>query len=70
MVAELRRIGNRLALYTDDNTVYERLTKWKATVNGVPYQQGHKTVAVDLYFEPWARKTVKKVLKGQLILNL
>ena len=70
MVAELRRIGSRLALYTDDNTVYERLSRWKATLYGVPYQQGRRIVAVDLYFEPWARKTVKRALRGQLMLNM
>ena len=70
MATELRRIGNRLALYTDDNAVYERLSRWKATLNRVPYQQGRRIVAVDLYFEPWARKTVKRVLRGQTVLNI
>lgn len=70
MVAELRRIGKRLALYTDDTEVYRRLSRWKATLDGVPYNQGRKVVGVDLYFEPWARKTVKRVLRGQTVLDI
>ncbi len=70
MVAELRRVGNRLALYTDDNAVYRRLSRWKATRRRVPYHQGRNVVAVDLYFDPRARRTIKRVLEGQLMLNL
>lgn len=70
MVAELRRIGKRLALYTDDTELYRRLSRWKATLYRVPYNQGRKVVGVDLYFEPWARKTVKRVLRGQTVLDM
>jgi len=70
MVAELRRIGNKLALYTDDNDVYHRLSRWNATLYRVPYKQGKSVVGVDMYFEPWARKTVKRVLAGQAVLDI
>ena len=70
MVAELRRIGNKLALYTDDNDVYRRLYRWNATLCRVPYKKGKNVVGVDMYFEPWARNTVKRVLNGQSLLGI
>jgi len=71
MVAELRRVGDRLvALYTDDNEVYRRLAPLRATVYGVPYQQGQRLIGVDLYFPARARRRVKEVLRGQMVLEL
>jgi hypothetical protein len=70
MVAELRRIGSKLALYTDDDGVYRRLSRWNATLSRRPYKQGKNVVAVDMYFEPWARKTIKRVLSGQAVLDI
>ena len=70
MVAELRRVGKRLALYTDDTDVYRRLSRWKIARGAAPYLQGKTVVGMDVYFHPRARKAVKRVLQGQLALNL
>ncbi len=69
MVAELRNMGNRLALYTDDDRVYQYLHKWTCTMFRVPYTRDGKLVAADLYFDRKARSTVDRVLDGQLMLD-
>ncbi len=70
MVIELRKIGGRLALYTDDAGVYERFHKWRDTLCEVPYTQGGKQVAIDFYFDRKFRDTVVRVLDGQLMLDI
>lgn len=70
MVAELRRVGKHLALYTDDTDVYRRVSHWKIARGTAPYLQGKKVVGMDVYFHPRARKAVERVLKGQMALNL
>ena len=70
MVAELRKIDQRLVLHTDDNLVYRRLNKLPYTLRKVPYIQDGRTVAIDLYFDRKAKSTVVRVMNGQLMLGL
>ena len=71
MIVELRHMGRKeLALYTNDNWVYQRFSKWKCTIGKVPYTQNDKLVGVDLYFDRKARSTIHQVLNGQLMLNI
>ena len=70
MVAELRRVNKRLALYTDDNDVYQRLSKWQYTLYKAPYVQKGKLIGVDLYFNRQLKHTVSQVINGQLMLDL
>ena len=70
MVAELRNMGDKLALYTDENWVYRQLHKRTYTLYGVPYTHEGKLVAVDLYFDRKVRSTIKRVLSGQLMLDI
>ena len=70
MVAELRNMGDKLALYTDDDRLFRQLKKQNYTFYGIPYTNQGKTVAVDLYLDRKARKTVTKVLQGQLLLDI
>jgi len=69
MVTELRGMGNRLALYTDDDRVYKYLHKRTCTISKVPYTQNGRLIAVDLYFDKKVRRTVTRVLNGQLMLD-
>ena len=70
MVAELRNIGSRLALYTNDAWLYERFHKWSDTLCEVSYIQGGKRIAVEFYFDRKFRDTVVRVLDGQLMLDI
>ena len=70
MVIEIRKIGGRLALYTDDADVYERFHIWRDTLCEVPYTQGGKRIAVDLYFDSKIKGIVTMVSDGQLMLDI
>ena len=70
MVAELRNMGDKLALYTDDNRLYRQLSKRSYALYGVPYTRAGKMVAVDLYLDRKARGTIKRVLSGQMLLDI
>ena len=70
MVTELRKVDNELALYTDDNWVYQRFYKWPSTLCKTPYTQNGKLVGVDLYFDKRIKSTIVRVINGQLMLNV
>ena len=70
MVAELRNVGDKLALYTDENWVYQQLYKRTYTLYGVPYTHQGKTIAVDIYLDRKVRSTIKQLLGGQLLLDI
>ena len=70
MVAELRKVDKRLALYTDDDPVYKRLYRWPYTLYKAPYTKNGKLVGVDLYFDRQLRHTVVQVINGQLMLDI
>ena len=70
MTAELRTIGDRLALYTDDELVYRRLREGLPPLCKVPYFQRGRMVAIDLYFDKKLKGTVARVMKGQLMLDI
>lgn len=58
-ITELRKVGNRLILYTESNDVYKQFKEWKQLIQHVPYLQVRSLVGVDLYFP-------KSELKGLL----
>ncbi len=70
MTAELRTIGDRLALYTDDEGVYRRLREGLPPLYKIPYFHRGKMVGVDLYFDKKLKGTVARMMKGQLLLDI
>ncbi|MDO8716442.1 MAG: hypothetical protein Q7J73_06505 [Dehalococcoidales bacterium] len=70
MTAELRIIGDRLALYTDDEGFYRRLREGLPPLYRTPYFHHGKMVAVDLYFDKKLKGTVSRMMKGQLLLDI
>lgn len=70
MVAELRNMRNEVALYTDDNCIYERFSKWTNITHKIPYTQNSKIIAVDLFFDKKLRNSIIRVLNGQLMLDM
>ena len=70
MVAELRKVDNRLVLYTDDDQVYKRLYKWPYTLYKAPYTRSGKLVGFDLYFDKELKSTVAQIISGQLMLDI
>lgn len=70
MKAEIRTIGNRLAVYTDDQHIYRRLKESLPPLYKVPYLKGGKMVGVDLYFDLKFRNTVARVVDGQFLLDI
>lgn len=70
MTAELRVIGNRLAVYTDDQDLYRRLQEGPVPLYKVPYLKGGKTVAVDLYFDIKFKNIVARIVEGQMLMDI
>lgn len=70
MTTELRTIGDRLALYTDDDGFYRRLREGLPPLYKIPYYRRGKMVGVDLYFDKKQKGTVARVMKGQLLLDI
>lgn len=70
MTAELRTIGDRVALYTDDQGFYRRLREALPPLYKIPYYRRGKMVGVDMYFDKKQEGTVARVMKGQLLLNI
>ena len=70
MVVELRKIGRRWALYTNDEMVYKHLGKCTIAANKVPYIQNGKLVGIDFYFNEKLNRTIRKVAKGQMFLGI
>jgi len=69
MVAELRKVNNKLALYTDDERIYKCFSKWPHTSSRIRYTQSGKLVGIDFYFDRRLRRTVRQVINGQLMLG-
>ncbi|MDO8579096.1 MAG: hypothetical protein Q7R50_07975 [Dehalococcoidales bacterium] len=70
MTAELRTIGGKLAVYTDDESLYRRLQEGPTPLYKIPYLKGGKMVGVDLYFDKKFRNTVARVVDGQMLLDI
>jgi len=69
MTAELRIVGDKLVLFTDDNQVYRRFRQGIRPLYERPYIQHGNLVAYDLYFEKKQRRAIVRVMKGQFSLN-
>ena len=70
MVAEIRKIGNRTALYTNDNRLYKLVNKWPVAKHKVRYIQNGKVIGVDFYFNKKWTRPIKRISKGQLPLDI
>ena len=70
MIAELRTIGSRVAVYTDDQGIYRRLKQGLTPLYKVPYLKGGKTVGLELYFDKKFKRTVTRVIGGQMLLDI
>jgi hypothetical protein len=70
MVVELRKIGSRWALYTDDMTVFRRLSKYVARSKKIKYMQNGKLVGIDFYFDRKSARFIHRIARGQLPLDL
>lgn len=63
-------MGDRLALYTDDQQVYRLIRQGPPPLYKIPYMQRGRMVAVDLYFDKRLKGTLSRVMKGQLLLGI
>lgn len=70
MTAELRTIGDKLAVYTDDELLYRRLREGPAPLYKIPYLKGGKMVGVDLYFDIKFKEIVARIVDGQMLLDI
>ncbi len=70
MVAEIREIGDKLVVYTDDNRLYRIFDKRLRPLFQIPYAQNGKVVGIDFYFDRKFKNTIIQVIKGQLMLDL
>ncbi|MBN1368067.1 MAG: hypothetical protein JW967_09085 [Dehalococcoidales bacterium] len=70
MVAELRRTGGRIVLFTDDARIYKYFNQVSLTKHKVPYLQNGKMVGIDFYFEKKLRRTIQRIKAGQMPLDI
>ncbi|MBI2848324.1 MAG: hypothetical protein HYX83_04030 [Chloroflexi bacterium] len=70
MTAEIRVVGDRLALYTDDEQVYRRFRTRIVPLRKVRYFQRGRVIGIDLYFDKKQKKVVTAIMKGQLALDI
>jgi hypothetical protein len=70
MVAELRRTGGGIILYTDNAHFYKYLKKYSLAERQIPYLQNGKIVGIDMYFDKTLRRTVQRVKTGQMLLDI
>ncbi len=70
MVAELRRMGDKLALYTNDNRLYKSFAKGVCPLSKVPYTQDGRLVGIDLYFDKKVKNAIIQIVNGQLMLDM
>ncbi len=63
MIAELRNLNDKLAVYTDNTVLERRLRKLKSCLYYTPYYDSRsgKVIGVDLYFDTSARTFLHKV---------
>jgi len=70
MVAEIRKIGNHTALYTNESRIYKLVDKWQVSKQKVRYVQNGKVIGVDFYFHKKWTRPIKRISKGQLPLDI
>jgi len=63
VIAELRDMKEKLALYTDNIEIERRLKRLNSCIYWVPYYDSHsnKIVGVDLFFKKSAKNMLSKV---------
>lgn len=69
-ITELRDMGDKLALYTEDNSVLHRFRFWKQLIYLVPYNRQDTRgkehfVGADLFFPKLALKQLIRELRGK-----
>ena len=70
MTAELRIMGNKVAVYTNDNQVYRRFRRGLVPLQKIRYFKSGRVVGVDLYFDKRQKSAVARIMRGQLRLNI
>ncbi len=70
MTAELRTIGDKVAVYTDDQLLYRRLREGQTPLYKIPYLKGGKMVGVDLYFDKKFKEIIGRMVEGQMPLGI
>lgn len=63
-------MGDKIALYTDDNQVYRRFSRGIIPFHKVPYLRNGHVVGYDLFFNLNQRGAVAQIMKGQLLLDM
>lgn len=70
MVAEFRKIGKHVAVYTNDVPVYRYLNAKLVPELKIPYIQNGKLIGFDFYYNAKLSRTVQQVINGQLLLGI
>lgn len=70
MVAEIRILGGRTVLYTDNASLYRYLNKNLHPIKKVPYIQNGKTVGYDFYYHIGYEQIIRQVINGQLLMEM
>lgn len=70
MTAELRVMGDKIALYTDDNRVYGRFRRGVMPLYKTPYFRNGRVIGYDLFFNLNQKGAVAQIMNGQLLLDM
>ena len=70
MVIEIRRLDNKIALYTDESEVYKNFAKRTEALYSVPYFQGKNIIGVDIYFNDRDEGMIRSLLDGQYMMDI
>jgi len=54
--------GSTVVLYTEDRNIYQKMSAWESCSQVVPYEQGGRVIAYDLYFPIEMARQVKSSL--------
>jgi hypothetical protein len=70
MVAEVRRNGRQLVLFTNERQIYRHINKSRLSQHKVRYFQDGKLVGIDFYFDRKFARTIKAFSRGQMPLGI
>jgi len=70
MVVEIRRLDDKIALYTDESEIYKNFAKRAETLYSVPYIQGKNVIGVDIYFKDRDEGIIRSLLDGQYRMDI
>jgi len=70
MVVEIRRLDDKIALYTDEREIYNNFAKRAEALYSIPYIQGKNVIGVDIYFKDKDESIIKNLLNGQYMMDI